>query len=100
MTVSLFSRMRVSGDVLAQEVQGETVLLDLARERYYGLNAMGTRVWAQLGQGLSLSEIHARLLQEYVVEPAVLTQDLIALVEALCRAGLVSVADAEEDAAG
>ena len=41
-------RFVISPDVLAQEVGGETVLLDLKGEAYFGLNGVGTRVWQLL----------------------------------------------------
>ena len=34
-----------SPEVISQEVSGETVLLDLESESYYGLDAVGTRIW-------------------------------------------------------
>ena len=37
--------------LLAQELAGETVLLDLASENYFGLDAVGTRVWQLLNEG-------------------------------------------------
>ncbi len=35
----------IPASVLSQEVNGETVLLDLQGEGYFGLNAVGTRSW-------------------------------------------------------
>ena len=40
-------KIQISPDVLSQEVNGETVLLDLEGESYFGLNEVGTRVWQQ-----------------------------------------------------
>ncbi|MBT6125779.1 MAG: PqqD family protein, partial [Halieaceae bacterium] len=35
----------LSPDVISQEVSGETVLLDLNSEHYFGLDEVGTRIW-------------------------------------------------------
>jgi hypothetical protein len=43
-------KYQISPDVLSQEVHGETVLLDLAGETYFGLNEVGTRIWQLLKQ--------------------------------------------------
>ncbi len=45
-SVTLESILRHSGEVLQQEVGGEAVLLDLASESYFGLDPVGTRIWA------------------------------------------------------
>ncbi len=44
---------------------GRTILLDLGRERYYGLDEVGTRVWALLLQGVQVREMVACLGEVY-----------------------------------
>lgn len=44
---------------------GRTILLDLSRERYYGLDEVGTRVWALLVQGVEVREMVACLGEVY-----------------------------------
>jgi hypothetical protein len=80
-----------SPDVVSQVVAGETVLMDLASEHYYGLDAVGTRVWQLLAQGLDLDTLSRLLLEEYAVDEAQLKHDLIALVGELADLGLVSL---------
>ena len=84
--------IRVSKDVLAQELAGETVILDLASENYFGLNEVGTRVWALIGEGLEPAAVVDALLEEYEVERAVLEKDVDDLLERLRAAGLIEFA--------
>jgi len=42
---------RIATEVLSQEVNGETVLLDLTGECYFSLNQVGTRIWQLLKSG-------------------------------------------------
>jgi hypothetical protein len=44
---------------------GRTILLDLRRERYYGLDEVGTRVWALLKEGADVPAIVDLLGEEY-----------------------------------
>jgi len=81
----------LSADVLSQEVKGETVLLDLASEQYFGLDDVGTRVWQLLGEGKSLDELLFILLEEYDVERERLESDITDLLSRLIAAGLVSL---------
>ncbi len=88
---TLDSAIRIAPDVLGQEVQGESVLLHLGRESYFGLNPLGTVVWQRLQAGMTLRGIHALIQQEYDVESAVLERDLLDLISDLANAGLILV---------
>ena len=81
---------KVPKDVLFQEVGGETVLLDLDSERYFGLDAVGTRVWALINEGMALGEVINTLLEEYEVDRVTLESDVEALLESLREAGLIT----------
>ena len=81
-----------SPDVLSQEVAGETVLLDLNSEHYFGLDAVGTRIWQLIQQGLSLRAIVDTMLAEYEVDEAQLIGDLEALLSHAREHGLLSLA--------
>lgn len=82
-------RLKPADGVIFQEVAGETVILDMRSEHYFGLDAIGTRFWELMKQGLTLAAISSQLLQEYEVDAAVLDGDLAALVRELLDAGLI-----------
>ena len=81
----------LSKDVLAQEIDGETVLLDLASESFFGLDEVSTRVWQLLGEGAQEEQLIDTLLAEYDVEREVLAKDVGELLERLAEAGLVTL---------
>lgn len=87
--VTLDQRASRSDDVLAQEVGGETVLLDLASEQYFGLDPVGTRIWELLADAPPLEQVHDTLCAEFDAEPERIHTDLLALVRQLRDAGLV-----------
>ena len=80
---------KASRDVLFQEVGGETVLLDLASEQYFGLDEVGTRIWQLLNEGLGPGEMVDTLLDEYEVERERLEADVRELLGSLLEAGLI-----------
>lgn len=82
-------KYRISDEVLTQEISGETVLLDLSQESYFGLDTIGTRIWQLLQEQKDLAEIKAILLNEYEVEEQQLQKDLGDLVEQLLEAELI-----------
>ena len=87
--VTLASHVRRSDAVIMQEMDHEAVLLDMASERYFGLDAAGTRIWRLMADTHSLAQVHATLCGEYDAAPERIGDDLLALVKALLDAGLV-----------
>ncbi|MDZ4728457.1 MAG: PqqD family protein [Xanthomonadales bacterium] len=84
-------KILLSKDALFQEVSGETVILDLASESYFGLNEVGSRIWSLLESGKSQEEAHEILLQEFDVGPQKLQDDMNSLIGELSAAGLVEI---------
>ena len=93
MALNLNQKIEISPDVLFQEVGGETVLLDLESEHYFGLDAVGTRIWSLIGEGVSVDDMVDTLLEEYEVERATLEADVAELLSRLAEAGLIRFAE-------
>ena len=86
----------VSTEVLSQEVSGETVLLDMQSESYFGLDEVGTRIWQLLQEKDDLQAVFDAILGEYDVEADQFESDLKELLSGLEEAGLVSMRDKEK----
>ena len=91
MQIQKDQKASISSEVLFQEVSGETVLLDLASENYFGLDEVGTRIWGLLQSGSSIGETMDTLMEEYEVERATLEKDVGELLEKLVEAGLIKL---------
>ena len=74
--MNLNQTITLSPDVISQEVSGETVLLDLESEHYFGLDEVGTRIWQLAQETDDLNAIYQTLLAEYDVAENRLQQDL------------------------
>ena len=79
--------------VVVQEVEGESVLLNLDSERYFGLDETGTRIWAVLAESSSIEEAYQALLAEYDVAPEALRGDMEDLIGQLVENGLLELTD-------
>ena len=90
-SITLAHRASRSDDVLFQDIGGEAVLLDLASERYFGLNEVGTRIWQLIEAALPLQDVHRALCEEFDAEASQIERDMLALVGALADAGLITV---------
>jgi hypothetical protein len=84
------ARIRISPNVLFQEIEGEGVLMDTATESYFSLDAMGVTIWRLLSGDPVLETTRARLLEAFEVSPEALEKDLTEFVSRLIDAGLIA----------
>jgi hypothetical protein len=89
MPIDSTGRARTAEHVFAREFDGEIVLLDLERGEYYGLDALGARLWRGLGAGQTPRQVAEEAAPEYDVELDTLVHDLVRLARDLEARGLV-----------
>ena len=78
-------------NVVSRELEGEAVILNLESGVYFGLNGVGTRIWALIQEHGSLRKVLEAMQQEYEVAPQELESDLLQLIEQLQARGLVNL---------
>jgi hypothetical protein len=69
----------------------ESAILNLKNTVYYGVNAVGARVWKLLQQPRSVQELRDALVDEYEVDAERCQSDLMALLEKMRSEGLIEV---------
>ena len=74
--MNLAQTVTISPDAIHQEVSGETVILDLKSENYFGLDEVGTRIWQLTEETGSLQDVYDRMLAEYDVTAEQLEEDM------------------------
>lgn len=91
MTQLLKDKITVPDGVLVRELAGESVLLNLNSESYFGLDEVGTRMWAALTTTPTVAAACASMLSEYEVEPERLHADVHNFIQKLAELGLLHV---------
>jgi hypothetical protein len=81
-------RVRPGRDVLAVECEGVAVLLDLRRDRYFGLDEVGTLVWREIERGGGAAEAAERICAEYDATAELAQTDAERLIGELVAQGL------------
>ncbi|MBK6799484.1 MAG: PqqD family protein [Acidobacteria bacterium] len=76
MNLSFNQKVKVAPDTLINVIEGESVLLNLKNESYYGLDEIGTRMWELLTISDSIQAAFEKLIDEYDVKGPRLRQDL------------------------
>jgi hypothetical protein len=84
-----YTAVRLSPDVIFRDLDGEAVLLDLASGRYFGLNAVATRVWMELHDGTTVDGVIAAVSEEFDGDPDEIARDVAELLEELASRGLL-----------
>ena len=77
-------------DVLFRELQGEAVILNLASSTYFGLDAVGTRIWQLCEAHGSLQTVLDAMQREFDAPGETLQSDLLTLVDELLSRGLLA----------
>ena len=89
--MNLNQTITLSPQVISQEVGGETVILDLDSECYFGLDSVGTRIWQLIQEHGDLHRIYTTLLEEYEVGEEQLLGDLEILLNDASSRGLITL---------
>src|SRR5215813_2627451 len=92
MSVSFDQKLEPTQDTLINVIEGESVLLNLKDESYFGLDQVGTRMGTLLTTSDSIQSANEALLDEFDVGADRLRQDMGDLIEKLISNGLVEVA--------
>lgn len=87
------SHIHIAPDVLFQDIDGEGVLLNLATEKYFSLDDIGTHMWQLLEQHGHSGPVVDQLTLEYDADRKTIARDLTNLINKLLEAGLVNVTD-------
>lgn len=89
---------RLAEGVLFQQLDRESVLLNMKTEQYFGLDPVGTRIWHLLTTTHTVAATVAAMQAEYEVAEAKLRQDVLALAERLTAKGLLVAEPGSTDA--
>ena len=85
-------KLIISPQCLYQELDSESVILNMQSGLYYSLNEVGTYIWAMLVEERTLEEIIANIVTEFEVTVDQAQRDLFKLIQELLTSGLVEEA--------
>ena len=89
--IALGERLRRQDGVLAQEAQGQTVLLRLDDGGYYAVDEVGALIWELCDGRRSVSEIVAELCSEFDAPEDIIRADVLEFIGDLRREQLLVV---------
>jgi hypothetical protein len=79
--------------LLDTKIDNEIVALDVDSGACYGLNSVGSRIWALIGEPIRIADICAALMGEFKIDAPTCERQVLDLLEELRAEGLVIVLD-------
>jgi hypothetical protein len=95
-TVDLETVIVRNEELLTSDLDGETIMLSVESGNYYGLDQVGSRLWALIEQPRSVSDLCDMLVAEFDVERDQCEKDILAFLHELVDEKIVKVADASD----
>ena len=89
--VTLSSLVSHRPNPVAANVSGETVLMNLERNRCYGLGETGSEIWALLNTPVKVSDLILECSQRYEALPGVIEHDVLQMLNQWADEGLIQI---------
>ena len=89
--MDLKTKITKSEGHVSSQLDGKTVILDLASNKYFSLNEVGAEIYNLIDESTSLEEISVKLTEEYSVDKETIDADLIELCSTMLEAGVVEL---------
>ena len=80
-----------AGGLIAADMDGEKAMMSVEKGKYYGLDAVGSRIWELIDQPVTVKEVTKALLEEYDMEENTCQRDVYIFLNKLYNEGLISI---------
>lgn len=78
-------------NLLTSDLDGETVMMNLERAAYYGLDSTAQRIWNLIASPCRVADLCDQLIAEYAVERASCEQQVCTFLSELNQEGLIQI---------
>jgi coenzyme PQQ synthesis protein D (PqqD) len=85
-------------DEVSCKLGDEAAILGLKNSVYYGLNAVGARIWELLREPKSLEEVQTAIVEEYDVSAEQAQRDLRQFLRGMMAEGLIELSGSDNSA--
>ncbi|SMC98173.1 lasso peptide biosynthesis PqqD family chaperone [Sporomusa malonica] len=77
--------------LIAADMDGETVMLNIEKGTYFGLDGIGSRIWELIEKPHTVRMVVVGLLKEYDVEEKTCQDDVLTFLNQLFAQGLIQI---------
>jgi len=70
-------------EIVASDIDGETVMMSVENGKYYGLDDIGSRIWELIERPIRISDLIDRLLERFDVDRETCEKDVLKFLNEL-----------------
>src|SRR5476651_217271 len=85
------AKVKISDNVLFQQMGVECVLLDMESEQYFGLDEVAGRYWQIFAENGDIEKALVQIQTEYEIDLETLKQDLLIFLDKLEKEKLITI---------
>ena len=78
-------------EIVASDIDGETVMMSVENGKYYGLDDIGSRIWELIERPIRISDLIDRLLERFDVDRETCEKDVVKFLNELNDDRIVAV---------
>jgi hypothetical protein len=90
-SLTLDSLVARTQEILASEMGKETVMLDIAKGAYFGMDEIGSTIWDMIESPVRISDLCATLQSQFDVAAQDCQRDVLEFLNQLKEQGLLNV---------
>ena len=91
--ISLDTMLCRTQEIVSADLDGDMVMMSIEQGKYYGMDSIGSRIWALLETPLTVSALCDLLLEEYEVSREHCEQEVLTFLNDLAKEKLLEVED-------
>ena len=91
--IALTTTVARSDELVCAMMDNEVVMMSLEQGAYFGLDAIGSRIWELLEHPMTVSELCRQLLASYAVDVETCHQDTLDFLQDLYAAEIITIVD-------
>lgn len=81
--------MKIKHGIIAREIQGETVLLNMETGDYFSLNTVGNEIYNCITSGMDIDGITTHITDSYDIDENTAKEDVLSLINDLIANGVI-----------
>jgi len=78
-------------DIDAADLNGEKVMMDIDKGKYFALNEVGSRIWDIISEPKKVKSIIDELLKEYEIDRLTCENEVVEFLGKMYEAGLICI---------
>lgn len=81
--------MKIKHGIIAREIQGETVLLNMETGDYFSLNTVGNEIYKCITNNMDIDGITTHITDSYDIDEKTAKEDVLSLINDLIANGVI-----------